>query len=151
LSAEVLRIVTFWIGHGVTVFRVDNPHTKPVDFWQWLIGEVRRTNPEVIFLAEAFTRPPMMHTLAKIGFSQSYTYFTWRTGKQELTDYAVELLEASHYMRPNFFVNTPDILHASLAYGGPAMFAIRAILAATLSPSWGVYSGFELFEDEPVR
>jgi starch synthase (maltosyl-transferring) len=151
LYAEVLRIVRYWIEHGVTVFRVDNPHTKPVNFWEWLIAEVHRTHPEVIFLAEAFTRPAMMHTLAKVGFSQSYTYFTWRTGKAELTDYAVELVGASDYMRPNFFVNTPDILHASLAYGGPAMFAIRAILAATLSPTWGVYSGFELFEDEPVR
>jgi len=151
LYAEVLRIVRFWISHGVTVFRVDNPHTKPVNFWEWLIAQVHETNPEVIFLAEAFTRPAMMHTLAKVGFSQSYTYFTWRTGKAELTDYAVELVQASDYMRPNFFVNTPDILHASLAYGGPAMFAIRAVLAATLAPSWGVYSGFELFEDEPVR
>ena len=151
LYAEVLRIVRFWIAHGVTVFRVDNPHTKPVNFWEWLIAEVHADHPEVIFLAEAFTRPAMMHTLAKVGFSQSYTYFTWRTSKSELTDYAVELVGSSDYMRPNFFVNTPDILHASLAYGGPAMFAIRAVLAATLSPSWGVYSGFELFEDEPVR
>jgi starch synthase (maltosyl-transferring) len=151
LSAEILRIVEFWIGHGVTIFRVDNPHTKPVEFWQWLIAAVRRQHPEVIFLAEAFTRPAMMHTLAKVGFSQSYTYFTWRTGKQELTDYALELYDAAHYMRPNFFVNTPDILHASLVYGGRAMFAIRAVLAATLAPSWGVYSGYELFENEPLR
>ncbi|MBN9609410.1 MAG: alpha-1,4-glucan--maltose-1-phosphate maltosyltransferase [Actinobacteria bacterium 69-20] len=151
LYREVLRIVEFWIGHGVTVFRVDNPHTKPVNFWQWLIAEVHRTHPEVVFLAEAFTRPAMMHTLAKVGFAQSYTYFTWRTSKAELTDYATELAAASYYMRPNFFVNTPDILHASLAYGGRPMFAIRAVLAATLSPAWGVYSGFELFEDEPVR
>jgi starch synthase (maltosyl-transferring) len=151
LYAEVLRVVEFWISHGVTVFRVDNPHTKPINFWEWLIAAVRDRHPEVIFLAEAFTRPAMMHMLGKIGFTQSYTYFTWRTGKQELTDYGVELVAASDYMRPNFFVNTPDILHASLAYGGPAMFAIRAVLAATLSPTWGVYSGFELFEDEPVR
>ncbi len=151
LYGEVLRIVRYWVEHGVTIFRVDNPHTKPVPFWQWLIGEVRASNPEVIFLAEAFTRPAMMHTLAKVGFSQSYTYFTWRTEKAELTDYLVELVGASDYMRPNFFVNTPDILHASLAYGGPPMFAIRAVLAATLAPNWGVYSGFELFEDEPVR
>ncbi len=151
LYAEVLRIVLLWIEHGITIFRVDNPHTKPVNFWQWLIAEVHASHPEVIFLAEAFTRPAMMHTLAKVGFTQSYTYFTWRTGKAELAEYATELVAASHYMRPNFFVNTPDILHASLAFGGPAMFAIRAVLASTLSPSWGVYSGFELFEDEPVR
>jgi starch synthase (maltosyl-transferring) len=151
LSAEILRILEFWIARGVTIFRVDNPHTKPVDFWQWLIARVRQTHPEVIFLAEAFTRPAMMHTLAKVGFTQSYTYFTWRTGKQELTEYATELYDAAHYMRPNFFVNTPDILHASLVEGGRAMFAIRAVLAATLAPSWGVYSGFELFENRPVR
>ncbi|MEO7124722.1 MAG: maltotransferase domain-containing protein [Nakamurella sp.] len=151
LQTEVLRIVEFWISHGVTIFRVDNPHTKPVDFWQWLIAKVRAHHPEVIFLAEAFTRPAMMHTLAKVGFSQSYTYFTWRTGKQEITDYAIDLYDAAHYMRPNFFVNTPDILHGSLVDGGRAMFAIRAILAATLSPSWGVYSGYELFENMPVR
>ena len=151
LSAEILRIVEFWIAHGVMVFRVDNPHTKPVDFWQWLIAQVRTHHPEVIFLAEAFTRPAMMHTLAKVGFTQSYTYFTWRTGKQELTDYAVELYDAARYMRPNFFVNTPDILHASLVRGGRAMFAIRAVLAAMLAPSWGVYSGFELFENAPLR
>ena len=149
LYAEVLRVVEFWIAHGVTVFRVDNPHTKPINFWEWLIAKLHANHPEVIFLAEAFTRPAMMHMLGKVGFSQSYTYFTWRTGKQELTDYGVELVAASDYMRPNFFVNTPDILHASLAYGGPAMF-IRAVLAAT-SPSWGVYAGFELLEDEPVR
>lgn len=151
LYAEVKRIVEFWIGHGVTIFRVDNPHTKPIDFWQWLIAEIRRDHPEVIFLAEAFTRPAMMHTLGKVGFSQSYTYFTWRTGKAELADYARELVAAAPYMRPNLFVNTPDILHASLVRGGRPMFAIRAILAATLMPSWGVYSGFELFENEPVR
>jgi starch synthase (maltosyl-transferring) len=122
-----------------------------VNFWQWLIAAVRRDHAEVIFLAEAFTRPAMMHTLAKVGFTQSYTYFTWRTGKQELTDYAIELYDAARYMRPNFFVNTPDILHASLVHGGRAMFAIRAVLAATLAPSWGVYSGYELFENVPVR
>jgi starch synthase (maltosyl-transferring) len=151
LSAEVLRIVRFWIDHGVTILRVDNPHTKPVDFWHWLIAEVHRDHPEVIFLAEAFTRPAMMHTLAKVGFTQSYTYFTWRTGKQELTDYALELYDAARYMRPNFFVNTPDILHASLVHGGRPLFAIRAVLAAMLSPSWGVYSGYELFENVPLR
>ncbi len=151
LYAEVLRVVRFWIAHGVTIFRVDNPHTKPVNFWEWLIAQVHRDNPEVIFLAEAFTRPAIMQGLAKVGFSQSYTYFTWRTGKAELIDYGVELVRTSDYMRPNFFVNTPDILHASLTRGGPAMFAVRAVLAATLSPSWGVYSGFELFEHEPLR
>ena len=151
LYHEVLRVTRFWIDRGVTVFRVDNPHTKPVNFWQWLIAEVHQTRPDVIFLAEAFTRPAMMHMLAKVGFAQSYTYFTWRTTKAELTAYATELAAAAHYMRPNFFVNTPDILHASLAFGGRPMFAIRAVLAATLSPSWGMYSGFELFEDEPAR
>ena len=137
--------------HGVKVFRVDNPHTKPLNFWHWLIWEVKKTDPDVIFLAEAFTKPAMMHTLAQIGFTQSYTYFTWRTAKWELEEYGRELVAAADYMRPNFFVNTPDILHASLQYGGPAMFRIRAVLAAMLSPSWGVYSGYELFEHLPVR
>ena len=114
-------------------------------------AEVRRTNPEVIFLAEAFTRPAMMHELAKLGFHQSYTYFTWRTSKWELESYARELVGSGHYMHPNFFVNTPDILHDYLVHGGPAAFAIRAILASMLSPSWGVYSGFELYEHLPVR
>ena len=146
LYAEVYRVVKYWISHGVKIFRVDNPHTKPLNFWHWLIWRVKQSDPDVIFLAEAFTRPAMMHTLAKIGFTQSYTYFTWRTGKQELTDYANELAAAADYMRPNFFVNTPDILHASLQYGGPPMFAIRAVLASMLSPSYGVYSGYELYE-----
>jgi starch synthase (maltosyl-transferring) len=151
LYTEVLRVVRHWIGLGVTIFRVDNPHTKPLNFWQWLIGEVKTTNPEVIFLAEAFTRPAMMHELAKIGFQQSYTYFTWRNEKWELEEYGRQLVAAAHYMRPNFFVNTPDILHAYLQHGGPGAFAIRAILAATLSPTWGVYSGYELFEHLPIR
>ena len=151
LYAEALRVLRFWISHGVTVFRVDNPHTKPINFWEWLIAQVHAECPEAIFLAEAFTKPAMMHELAKVGFTQSYTYFTWRTGKQELVDYGVDLVSSAHYMRPNFFVNTPDILHASLQYGGPAMFAIRAVLAATMSPTWGVYSGYELFEHEAVR
>jgi starch synthase (maltosyl-transferring) len=146
LYEEVLRVVRHWVGHGVKIFRVDNPHTKPLDFWHWLIWQVKQTDPDVLFLAEAFTRPAMMHTLAKIGFTQSYTYFTWRTAKWELTEYANELAAASDYMRPNFFVNTPDILHASLQYGGPPMFAIRAVLASMLSPTWGVYAGYELFE-----
>jgi starch synthase (maltosyl-transferring) len=123
-----------------------------VMFWEELLGEIRKTDPDVLFLAEAFTRPAMMRELAKVGFQQSYTYFTWRTGKVELQEYAEELAEETgHFMRPNFFVNTPDILHAFLQYGGPPAFRIRAALAATLSPAWGVYSGFELFEHVAVR
>jgi starch synthase (maltosyl-transferring) len=148
---EVLRVVRHWTSHGVRVFRVDNPHTKPVPFWERLIAEVKSTEPDVLFLAEAFTRPAMMHELARVGFTQSYTYFTWRTGKQELQEYALELVEAADYMRPNFFVNTPDILHASLQYGGPPVFKIRAVLAALLSPTYGVYAGFELYEHVAVR
>ncbi len=151
LYAECLRIVRHWIDAGVTIFRVDNPHTKPLNFWQWLLGEVRKTNPEIVFLAEAFTRPAMMHELAKIGFHQSYTYFTWRNERDELREYGEELVESAHYMRPNFFVNTPDILNEYLVHGGPGAFSIRAILAATLVPTWGVYSGFELYEHLPVR
>jgi starch synthase (maltosyl-transferring) len=146
LYAECLRLIELWVGAGVTIFRVDNPHTKPLNFWQWLIAEVKKTHPEVLFLAEAFTRPAMMHELAKIGFHQSYTYFTWRTTKAELETYARELVAAADYMRPNFFVNTPDILHDYLVHGGPAAFAIRAVLASMLSPTWGVYSGYELYE-----
>ena len=151
LSAEVLRIVRYWVDHDVRIFRVDNPHTKPLNFWEWLIAEVNKTDPDVLFLAEAFTRPAMMHELAKIGFTQSYTYFTWRTGKDELQEYALELAGTAHYMRPNFFVNTPDILHASLQYGGPPVFKVRAVLAALLSPSWGVYAGYELYEHVAVK
>ncbi|HEY6798570.1 MAG TPA: alpha-1,4-glucan--maltose-1-phosphate maltosyltransferase [Kineosporiaceae bacterium] len=152
LAAEILRVVEHWIAHGVTVFRVDNPHTKPVRFWEWLIGTVNARRPEILFLAEAFTRPAMMHTLAKIGFHQSYTYFTWRTAKGELTEYLTELSgDAANYMTPNFWPNTPDILHEFLQYGGPAAFTLRAVLAATLSPSWGVYSGYELCEHVAVR
>ncbi len=152
LYAEVLRVVLHWVDHGVKIFRVDNPHTKPVQFWEWLIWEVKQTHPEVLFLSEAFTRPAMMHTLAKVGFTQSYTYFTWRTNKAELQDYVTELAgAAADYMRPNFFVNTPDILHAYLQYGGPPAFKVRAVLAALLSPSWGVYAGYELFEHVAVR
>jgi starch synthase (maltosyl-transferring) len=147
----VLRIVLYWVEHGVKIFRVDNPHTKPVNFWHWLIWQVKQRHPDVLFLAEAFTRPAMMHGLAKIGFTQSYTYFTWRTAKWELEEYVRELADAADYMRPNFFVNTPDILHASLQYGGPPMFKIRAVLASMFSPTWGVYSGFELFEHVAVR
>ncbi|CAO5249334.1 alpha-1,4-glucan--maltose-1-phosphate maltosyltransferase [Frankia sp. AgKG'84/4] len=151
LYQEILRVVRHWTAHGVRIFRVDNPHTKPVEFWEWLIGQVKAVEPDVLFLAEAFTRPPMMHTLAKIGFTQSYTYFTWRTQKWELEAYARELVDAGHYMRPNFFVNTPDILHAYLQDGGPAAFRIRAVLAATLSPTWGVYAGYELYESVAVK
>ncbi|RKS71315.1 starch synthase (maltosyl-transferring) [Motilibacter peucedani] len=152
LYAECLRIVRLWISHGVTIFRVDNPHTKPVQFWEWLLAEVYKTNPEVLFLSEAFTRPPMMHELAKIGYHQSYTYFTWRNTKDELQSYFEELAgETSHFLRPNAFTNTQDILHAYLQYGGPPAFKIRATLAALLSPTYGVYSGFELFEHVALR
>ena len=152
ICREVLRIVKLWMSHGVRVFRVDNPHTKPVAFWEWLLREVRRTDPDVLFLAEAFTRPAMMSTLGAIGYHQSYTYFTWRTAKWEIEDYLRELSHhTDHVMRPNFFVNTPDILHESLQYGGPAMFKIRAVLAACGSPSWGVYSGYELYEHVAVK
>ena len=152
LSREVLRIVRHWIEHGVRIFRVDNPHTKPVRFWEWLLAEVRATDPDVIWLSEAFTRPAMLQTLAKVGFSQSYTYFTWRNEKWELEEYLRELAEeTSAFLRPNFFVNTPDILHAYLQYGGPPAFKVRAILAAMASPSWGVYSGFEIYEHVAVR
>ena len=149
---EMLRIVRKWMDLGVRIFRVDNPHTKPVAFWEWLLTQVRKTDPDVLFLAEAFTRPAMMQTLARVGFHQSYTYFTWRNEKWELEEYLNELArQTSHFLRPNFFVNTPDILHAYLQYGGPPAFKIRATLAATLSPTWGVYSGFELFEHVAVR
>ncbi|MGF6887757.1 starch synthase (maltosyl-transferring) [Nocardia sp. GAS34] len=151
LYAEVLRVVRHWIALGVTIFRVDNPHTKPADFWEWLIAQVRRTDPEVIFLSEAFTRPARMYGLARRGFTQSYTYFTWRTGRYELEQFALELAAKADEARPNLFVNTPDILHESLQHGGPGMFAIRATLAATMGPSWGVYSGFELFEHRAAR
>jgi starch synthase (maltosyl-transferring) len=151
LYAEVLRVVRHWVAHDVKIFRVDNPHTKPLNFWEWLIAEVKKTDPDVLFLAEAFTRPAMMHELGRIGFTQSYTYFTWRTGKDELQEYVRELVEAAPYMRPNFFVNTPDILHESLQYGGPPIFKTRAVLASLLSPSWGVYAGYELYEHVAVK
>jgi starch synthase (maltosyl-transferring) len=151
IYVEVLRILRQWMDHGVRIFRVDNPHTKPVSFWHRLLGEIHATAPDVIFLAEAFTRPAMMHTLAKVGYQQSYTYFTWRNRKEELTEYALQLREAASYMRPNFFVNTPDILPAYLQYGGPAAFRVRAVLAAMLSPTWGVYAGYELYEHVAVR
>jgi starch synthase (maltosyl-transferring) len=152
LVAETTRVLRFWMDHGVRIFRVDNPHTKPVVFWEQVIRGINRTDPDVIFLAEAFTRPAMMRALAQAGFQQSYTYFTWRNSKQELTEYVTELAkETAAYMRPNFFVNTPDILHAYLQNGGRPAFEVRAVLAATLSPTWGVYSGYELCENAPLR
>jgi starch synthase (maltosyl-transferring) len=151
LWAALRDVVLFWVGRGVTVFRVDNPHTKPVAFWEWLIGEVRGAHPDVIFLAEAFTRPAMMQTLGKNGFAQSYTYFTWKNARWELLEFMGQLLEWHDYYRPNCFVNTPDILHEYLVRGGPPAFEARLVLAATLSPSYGMYSGFERFENVPVR
>jgi starch synthase (maltosyl-transferring) len=151
LYAECLRIVHLWISRGVKIFRVDNPHTKPLNFWQWLIGTVKSQHPDVIFLAEAFTRPAMMHELARIGFTQSYTYFTWRNTAWELGQYGEELVAAADYMRPNFFPNTPDILNEFLVHGGPSAFAIRAVLATMMAPSYGIYSGYELYENVPVR
>ena len=149
---EVLRVLRFWISKGVTIFRVDNPHTKPVAFWEEVLSVMFQDSPEVIFLAEAFTRPAMMHALGKAGFHQSYTYFTWRTSKQELTSYGNEVSQStSAFFRPNFWVNTPDILPFHLQSGSPSMFALRAVLASTLSPSWGMYAGYELFEHLPLR
>jgi starch synthase (maltosyl-transferring) len=151
LYAACKDVLDHWIAHGVRVFRVDNPHTKPVRFWEWLIAAVKAEHPDVIFLSEAFTSPPMMRVLAKVGFTQSYTYFTWRNSKAELEEYMTELTrsESADYLRPNLFVNTPDILTDYLQRGGPAAFRIRATLAATMSPSWGMYSGFELYERTP--
>jgi starch synthase (maltosyl-transferring) len=152
IYAEMLRIVRLWMSHGVRIFRVDNPHTKPLRFWEWLLKQVHDTDPDVLFLAEAFTRPAMMHTLAKIGFDQSYTYFTWRNTVWELTEYMRELSgDAAAYMRPNFFTNTQDILNEYLQHGGMPAFKIRAVLAAMLSPTWGIYSGYELCENVPLR
>ncbi|HUA41782.1 MAG TPA: alpha-1,4-glucan--maltose-1-phosphate maltosyltransferase [Streptosporangiaceae bacterium] len=151
IYAEVLALVRYWMNHGIRIFRVDNPHTKPLPFWQRLLAEIAATDPDVIFLAEAFTRPAMMHALAALGFHQSYTYFTWRNTAAELTEYGRELAgAAAHYMRPNFFVNTPDILCQYLQHAGPPAFAVRAVLAAMMSPSWGVYSGYELCENIPL-
>lgn len=147
---EIYETLMIWVEAGVNTFRVDNPHTKPANFWNWLITRVHATHPDVIFLAEAFTRAPRLFGLAKAGFSQSYTYFTWQTSKHELTQFGRMHVEQADICRPNLFVNTPDILHESLQTGGRAMFAIRAVLAATMSPLWGVYSGFELYEHTPV-
>jgi starch synthase (maltosyl-transferring) len=151
---EALRdVFLFWIEHGVTIFRVDNPHTKPFRFWEWCIAEVKANHPETIFLSEAFTRPKLMRYLAKAGFTQSYTYFTWRNTADEIREYLTELTHAdpAEYLRPNFFANTPDILHEYLQHGGRPAFEVRLILAATLSASYGIYSGFELCENVAVR
>jgi starch synthase (maltosyl-transferring) len=148
LYTEIRRVLQVWIDHGVTAFRVDNPHTKPLTFWERLLADVAGAHPNVIFLAEAFTRPAMMHTLAQIGFHQSYTYFTWRNTKTELAEYLEEVSgPASAYMRPSFWPTTHDILTPFMQHGGAAAFAIRAVLAATGSPTWGIYSGYELVED----
>jgi starch synthase (maltosyl-transferring) len=149
IREEILRVVLHWVAQGVKVFRVDNPHTKPLNFWEWLIWKVKRVDPDVLFLAEAFTRPAMMNGLGRIGFTQSYTYFTWRTSAWELRQYCEELVRSVDWMRPNFWPNTPDILHETLQHGGPPMFKIRAVLASMLCPSWGMYAGYELFEHVP--
>jgi len=151
LWAALRDVVLLWVERGVTIFRVDNPHTKPVPFWEWLIGEVRREHPDVIFLAEAFTRPALMTTLGKAGFAQSYTYFTWKNTRWELLELMAQLLEWKETTRPNVFANTPDILHEYLQTGGPPAFEARLVLAGTLSPSYGIYSGFESFENVPAR
>lgn len=152
LARELSRILQFWAARGVRIFRVDNPHTKPFPMWEWLLADVRAAYPDVIFLSEAFTRPKPMKRLAKLGFSQSYTYFTWRNTKAELTEYVTELAlgPSREYLRPNFFVNTPDILPEILQQGGRAAFLQRLMLAATLAPSWGMYSGYELCENRAL-
>ena len=152
LFDELKGVFEFWVSRGVKMFRVDNPHTKPFAFWEWAIGELKRQHPELIFLSEAFTRPRIMHRLAKLGFTQSYTYFTWRNTKQELVEYFTELSSdpSREYFRPNVWPNTPDILHATLQHGGPPAFMSRAILAATLSANYGVYGpAYELMEHMP--
>jgi starch synthase (maltosyl-transferring) len=151
LWQALLDVVLFWVGRGVKAFRVDNPHTKPVAFWEWLIAEVRREEPDVVFLSEAFTAPAMMTTLAKIGFAQSYTYFTWKNTRWELTEFVEQLLSWRDFYRPNLFANTPDILHAYLQEGGRPAFEVRLVLAATLGGSYGIYSGFEQYESVAVR
>jgi starch synthase (maltosyl-transferring) len=149
---DALRgVVLHWVERGVRCFRVDNPHTKPVAFWEWLIREVREVEPETIFLSEAFTRPAMMTTLGKVGFSQSYTYFTWKNTRWELADFVRELVGWAPFYRPNFFANTPDILHEYLQEGGRPAFEARLVLATMLSPSYGIYSGYESFENVPVK
>ena len=149
---ESLRILKLWMSHGVRIFRVDNPHTKPINFWAWLLTEIRKTDPDVLFLAEAFTKPAMMHMLGKVGYQMSYTYFTWRNEKWEIEEYMKELAnETDSFFRPNFWPNTPDILPHFLQTGGKPAFTIRAVLGATLSPLWGIYSGFELFENQALQ
>jgi starch synthase (maltosyl-transferring) len=152
LWAALRDVILFWVRQGVRIFRVDNPHTKPFEFWEWLIHEVQSVDPGVVFLAEAFTRPKVMKALAKLGFTQSYTYFTWRTGKDELQAYLSEITgyPEQEYFRPNFFVNTPDILPFHLQRGEQWMFKARVALAATLSGNYGIYNGFELIEHEPI-
>jgi starch synthase (maltosyl-transferring) len=152
LWRELLDVALFWCARGVRILRVDNPHTKPLRFWQWLIAEVKRRHPETIFLAEAFTRPKLMYALAKVGFDQSYTYFTWRNTERELKQYLRELTRppVSEFFRPNFFTNTPDILPEYLQFGGRPAFQIRLVLAATLAASYGIYSGFELCENRAL-
>ncbi len=154
LWTELKSIIDYWIDQGVLIFRIDNPHTKSFPFWQWLIAEVKATHPDVIFLAEAFTRPKVMYRLAKLGFTQSYTYFTWRNTKQELTEYLEELTqtEVAEFFRPNFWTNTPDILHEELQKGGRPAFLSRFVLAATLAANYGIYGpAFELCENTPVK
>jgi len=153
LWQELESVIEFWASHGVKIFRVDNPHTKSFRFWQWALAEIRKTYPDTIFLSEAFTRPKVMRYLAKVGFSQSYSYFTWRNSKEELTEYFTELTQTDvrEYMRPNLFANTPDILHEYLQHGGRPAFQARLVLAATLGASYGIYSGFELCENTPVK
>jgi starch synthase (maltosyl-transferring) len=152
LWTELAGVVRFWIGHGIRIFRVDNPHTKPYAFWEWLIDDIRRDHPDTIFLSEAFTRPKVMAYLAKLGFTQSYTYFTWRNTKAEIEAYFTELTTSGvgEFLRPNLFVNTPDILHAYLQEGGRPAFMTRLVLAATLGASYGIYSSFELCEGRAV-
>jgi starch synthase (maltosyl-transferring) len=153
LWRELKAVIEFWIARGVLIFRVDNPHTKPFGFWEWALADIRKTHPDAIFLAEAFTRPKIMRHLAKIGFSQSYSYFTWRNTKAEIEEYFTELTqtEVREYMRPNLFANTPDILHEYLQLGGRPAFQARLVLAATLGANYGIYSGFELAENVPAR
>jgi starch synthase (maltosyl-transferring) len=150
IAREIRRVLQVWIDHGVTAFRVDNPHTKPLSFWQWLLADVRAAHPDVVFLSEAFTRPAMMLNLARVGFHQSYTYFTWRNTKEEVAEYLAEVSgEQGSWMRPSFWPTTHDILTPYMQTGGTAGFAVRAVLAALGSPTWGIYSGYELVEDVP--
>jgi starch synthase (maltosyl-transferring) len=150
VAQAVRDVLQVWIDAGVTLFRVDNPHTKPLTFWEWLLADIAKDHPDVVFLAEAFTRPAMMHTLAKIGFHQSYTYFTWRQSAEEMAEYLEELSgESSFYMRPNFWPTTHDILTPDMQSGGAPVFKARAVLAATGSPSYGIYTGYEFVENVP--